>query len=107
MVRMRSRVRSPVLAPELNPTIFYQDFCEQSEALPNDLSHFHSLREFVEGGSSRRFFGGRFFWRGGRPFSRFHPVLKRLLSIRVSVRSTRRGYVQDEPFAPRQTSSRT
>ncbi|HTE48322.1 MAG TPA: hypothetical protein VK675_00235, partial [Candidatus Paceibacterota bacterium] len=49
-----------------NPSRFRKNFFAQSEALRSEGKDFRTLRVLLELGSSRRFFGGRVFWREGR-----------------------------------------
>src|SRR3990167_4355763 len=105
---MRSRVRSPVLAPESDFQTKRRLFDGTREARPTDfppqnsgfLARLRALICFGGGGSSQRFLWQQPFCSKGCYPMQFFPYFPRLLSTWTSVRANVSASFENEKFLP-------
>src|SRR6202142_4592003 len=100
-------VRVHVPQPAQNLSHFQENLCALRGAQRIVCRGIPTVSCFAKSGSSRRFFGGRIFWRGGRSFLPFRLALKRPLSTHALVRAIRIGHFASWLEPPRLTYART
>src|SRR3989344_8465185 len=105
-MRGRSQVRPLALAPPPDPCRKSRNFPARRLPPRRVDAPCQRLFDFGVSGSSRRFFGGRIFWRGERGLFEFPLAFPSGLSTRALVRATHYCLALGERFVPLESACR-